>query len=680
MRNFFLSLLAFGLALNSSAQNRHDWCYSDEVLQERLAKDPSFVQEMARTNALLKQPPQAKSQGTVYQIPVVFHVVYASEADNISVAQIKDGLRVLNEDFRRMNADTGLTRNVFKGDAADMEIEFVLAQKDPQGNCTDGITRTQSNLSLTGDNNVKDLIHWDNSRYYNIWVTRRVRGTSRGNPNGVILGYSSFPRVGGQSYRNDGTVIRHDEVGTIGTAVTNGRTLTHETGHYLSLYHPFQGGCFNGDQVSDTPPVANPNYGCDLNINSCSNDSPDRKDQLENYMDYSSCQNMFTQGQKIRMRNVLQNSSLRGGIVSNGNLNFTGVNNPPACPPKAKVGTPRRYTCTGKPVTFQDLSEEGAATSWEWHFEKGNPATSTAQSPSVTYQEPGNWDVTLIASNSAGTDTLYLQDYMDVKAQQPPFFDRQWRNSFEYFNQLPFTFTTLDHGGNGTFEVFQGAGSEGNQSLRVQKTPNIPGEVDELISPAIKTQNGQDLFLFFDFAYVAQQNNNNAQLAVYASRDCGENWILRRTINSGRLRTAGARTGNFVPTDNQWFTEIIPFDAYVQDDPILIKFRFESGGGNHFYLDNIRFGEGQAIGQSERSLTRLQAYPNPARETLTITGHDLNGPLHLRISDLQGRILLERRSQNAEHQQIIHGLPSGLYLLELRSGAYHHSQKLRIQR
>lgn len=683
MRYLFFLGVALSTVLSLSAQHAHDWCYSDEILAQRMAEDPSLAQEIAQTNAALKQTPAAKTQGTVYKIPVVFHVVYASEADNISVAQIKDGLRVLNEDFRRLNADTNQTRNAFKGDASDVEIEFVLARKDPQGNCTDGITRTKSMRSLTGDNNVKDLINWDNSRYYNIWVTRRVRGTSRGNSGGVILGYSSFPRNGNQNYRDDGTVIRHDEVGTIGTAVTDGRTLTHETGHYLALFHPFQGGCFGGDQVSDTPPVASANYGCDLSTNSCSNDNPDRKDQIENFMDYSSCQNMFTQGQKNRMRNVITNSNLRGGIVSNGNLNFTGVNNPPACPPETKVGMARRYGCTGEPITFSDASEEGSATSWEWQFEKGTPATSTAPNPSVTYQQPGNWDVTLIASNSAGTDTLYLPDYVDVKAKQQPFFDRKWRNSFEYFSQLPFSYTTVDRGDNGTFYVFQGAGSEGNQCLRVDKTPNLPGEVDELISPAIKTKNGQDLFLFFDYAYVAQQNDDDAQLQVLASRDCGENWLLRRTINSGRLRTAANQGGNFVPGNNQWFTEIIPFDAYVQDDPILIKFRFESGGGNHFYLDHIRFGEGRSVGLAESaSASSLRAYPNPATETFTVEKPASAGPLHLHISDLQGRLLLEKSFPDTPkpRHEVTHGLPNGLYLIELRSGQQHHSQKLRIQR
>jgi len=684
MRYIFSLAMAFQMAFSLSAQEAHDWCYSDEILAQRMADDPSLVQEIAQTNAALKQTPAAKTQGTVYQIPVVFHVVYASEADNISVAQIKDGLRVLNEDFRRLNADTSQTRNAFKGDATDVEIEFVLARKDPQGNCTDGITRTKSMRSLTGDNSVKDLINWDNSRYYNIWVTRRVRGTSRGSSGGVILGYSSFPRNGNQSYRNDGTVIRHDEVGTIGTAVTDGRTLTHETGHYLALFHPFQGGCFGGDQVSDTPPVSAANYGCDLSTNSCSNDNPDRKDQIENYMDYSSCQNMFTQGQKNRMRNVITNSNLRGGIVSNGNLNFTGVNNPPTCPPKAKVGMARRYGCTGAPITFNDASEEGSATSWERQVERGTPATSTAPNPSVTYQQPGNWDVTLIASNSAGTDTLYLPDYVDVKAKQQPFFDREWRNSFEYFSQLPFSYTTVDRGNNGTFYVFQRAGSEGNQCLRVDKTPNLPGEVDELISPAIKTKNGQDLFLFFDYAYVAQRTDNDAQLQVLASRDCGENWLLRRTINSGRLRTAANQGGNFVPGNNQWFTEIIPFDAYVQDDPILIKFRFESGGGNHFYLDNIRFGEGRSVGLPETAgSSALRVYPNPAQETLTIENQTTkDAPLQLRISDLQGRELLTREIADdpQNHHTIKHDLPSGLYLLELRSAEHRHSQKLRIQR
>ena len=205
----------------------------------------------------------------------------------------------LNEDYRRLNADTADTRSIFKSVAADVEVEFQLARLDPSGNCTEGITRTYSTLTNNASNNVKSLISWNNKRYLNIWVVASIN--IPGGPNNV-LGYAYQPVSGGNNPTFDGVVIRHDQVGTIGTAASPtlggenfGRTLTHEVGHYLGLDHTFDGRCFGGDGCGDTPPAADPNYGCPTGINSCSNDAPNLPDQIENYMDYSDggCQNMY---------------------------------------------------------------------------------------------------------------------------------------------------------------------------------------------------------------------------------------------------------------------------------------------------------------------------------------------------------------------------------------------------
>lgn len=689
-RNFLtLCALSFILGTGASLQaQQHDWCASDEVRSQLLQENGVEAQSLQQANQLLsrKISRESKTEAVVRTVPVVVHVIYATANDNISTAQIKDGIRILNEDYRRINSDTSLTRSIFKNVTADVEIEFKLAGKDPQGNCTDGITRTQSPRSLKGNNNVKDLIHWDNDRYYNIWVTRRVRETERGSGGNTILGYSSFPQVGSQNYRNDGTVMRHDEFGSIGTSVADGRTLTHETGHYFGLLHPFQSfqggnGCTAGDQVADTPPVASANYGCNLGVNSCHNDSPDLPDQIENYMDYASCVNMFTQGQKTRMTNAITSTQLRNKLVSTNNLSLTGVTNPPTCKPEAKFEAPRRNYCTGEAVTFNDLTEEGEPSSWQWKFEAGTPATSTAQNPTVTYANPGNYDVTLISTNSAGTDSLVLEDYIYIKKGTQPFFDKRWMMSFE-LNYVPFTISRLDYGANGGFELFTNAGSEGDQSLRLDKT-DYPGEIDEVISPAISTKGGQDLTMTYDIAHAAQQNSNTDRLEVLVSRDCGITWTLRRFYQGFRLRTAPNTTGDFVPSASEWTTETLPFDAYIQDAPILVKFKYESGGGNNFYLDNIRFGEGRDIGQEEvQAGAQFQAYPNPAGAKIILETERLEEELEVRITDLSGRTVFEENypgRAEPSRQELHHELPDGMYILHLSSGARQKSEKLRIQ-
>jgi hypothetical protein len=293
-------------SLQLQAQTTHR-CGTDEYhaglagFEDRRARtDATLAQWMQDNPGLDQYTPEA-----TYTIPVVFHVMYYDQTDNISEAQINDALIRLNKDFRRLNSDAGQLRSIFTARAADLNIEFVRAKVDPTGKCTNGITRTQTPLTLAASNNVKSVVGWDNKKYLNIWVVRDIdlAGTQ---PNVIVLGYAAFP-YNGLPGTQDGIVIRHDQVGGTGTSVSNGRTLTHEAGHYFNLYHTFQGGCGQGDQCADTPPVTTASDGCNKTQNTCTNDVPDLPDMLENYMDYSddNCMNTFTLDQRSRAWAVL---------------------------------------------------------------------------------------------------------------------------------------------------------------------------------------------------------------------------------------------------------------------------------------------------------------------------------------------------------------------------------------
>lgn len=679
------------LSLQMQAQRpEKDWCgfddhyhaqMQDPIHQQQMEETERLIQRLVTEQQLQNEDAQAKTSNLVI-IPVVFHVVYATEQDNISVRQIEDGLRVMNEDFRKLNADASTVRSIFQNDAADIEIEFRLAKRAPDGSCTDGITRTKSNLSLSGTNSVKDLINWDNDRYYNIWITRHVANTTPGN-GGYVLGYSSFPRSGGQSYRNDGTVMRHDQLGTIGTSVADGRTLTHETGHYLALFHTFQGGCFgSGDQVADTPPVDEANFGCPTGRNSCTNDNPDRPDQIENYMDYTNCMRMFTNGQRQRMRAVINSSQLRGNLISNGNLAFTGITNPPPCAPEAKVEFDSRIVCVNEPLQLYDISEEGDADQWLWSTPGATNPSSSQQNPVVSYPRPGVYSISLEASNSAGSDSIRYNDWVYVKQSDQPFFTPTWTESFEN-SYIPFTTSILDGGDNNTFEITNRAASHGNQSLILHAAPTGVGETDEIVSPALQTENFSNLNLFFDFAFANRNPDNDDLLEVFASRDCGQTWIRRRSYRNFRLITAGLQGGNFSPSASEWSTEQIPFDAYIQEDPILIKFVYTNGGGNNLYIDNIRFGEGTDVGLLERTGPQIELYPNPAQNFVALKLSEVRDrQLEVNISDLSGKQLLRQALESDAGKidtRLQLDLSPGVYLLKLEGAETQYSQKLIIE-
>jgi pregnancy-associated plasma protein-A len=243
------------------------------------------------------------------RIPVVVHIVYKTDEQNISEEQIKSQIEVLSADYRKKNADLSSVPGVFQPVVADARIEFSLATTDPNGNPTNGITRTQTTVaSFSDDDAVKSAATggadpWPRESYLNIWVC---------DLRGGLLGYAQFP---GGPAATDGVVILYAAFGTMGTArapFNRGRTATHEIGHWLNLRHIWGDdgdGCSGDDFVADTPNQGGPNYGKpEFPTISCMNGP--HGDMFMNFMDYvdDAAMLMFTSGQVNRMQDTLDSS------------------------------------------------------------------------------------------------------------------------------------------------------------------------------------------------------------------------------------------------------------------------------------------------------------------------------------------------------------------------------------
>jgi hypothetical protein len=259
---------------------------------------------------------QESNSTALIRIPVVVHIVYNSAAQNISDEQVRSQIEALNRDFRRKNADSANTPARFRSSAADIAIEFFLAKADPYGGPTNGIVRRQTNIAeWTADDKIKFSAQggsnaWDSRSYFNIWVGNLRR----------ITGYSSAP---GSPADRDGIVISYAAFGTNGSAPYNmGRTAVHEAGHWLGLKHIWGDTYCGDDGVDDTPPQGNFTPGCPTGFrSSCSNGSIG--DMYMNYMDftYDACINLFTTGQKNRMRNCFSEGGPRNSILYSKGLN-----------------------------------------------------------------------------------------------------------------------------------------------------------------------------------------------------------------------------------------------------------------------------------------------------------------------------------------------------------------------
>lgn len=272
------------------------------------------------------------SYDTIFHIPVVFHILYSNNNENVHDSLILSQLEVLNRDFNRLNPDTTRTRNIFKPIVGSARIQFEFAATDPQGNATNGILRKSTTVTQWGtfngqlNDNMKFAASggsnaWDPARYLNVWVC----DMSFNNLDG-ILGYA-YPPVNHPSWSSSlwvadnrqGVVIHYKVVGRNNPRATGalansnkGRCAVHEVGHYLGLRHIWGDGsnCFATDFIDDTPKQASrSNFNCSFTANTCMDSPKDFPDMVENYMDYSSetCQNSFTKEQVLVMRNSIVN-------------------------------------------------------------------------------------------------------------------------------------------------------------------------------------------------------------------------------------------------------------------------------------------------------------------------------------------------------------------------------------
>jgi hypothetical protein len=303
---------------------------ADPYLAQRLRDREAAEAHPTRTEFLTNINNGTGSISPVIRIPVVVHVLYNTAAQNISDAQVQSQIDALNRDFRRLNADTVNTPAAYKKVAADCQFEFVLANVDPRGFVTNGIVRKKTNIQFFGlDDRIKHSAiggddPWDTEHYLNIWV---------GSLAGALFGYSS-PVYGPRN--TDGVVLAYQVFGTTGTAHAPfhmGRTAVHEVGHWLGLRHIWGDRYCGDDYVDDTPSQQTSTYGCMTGTPVSCGNAP-YGNMYMNYMDltYDACTNMFTQGQKEKMRSLFQAGDYREAMLSSRGADGNGLPVPVEAP------------------------------------------------------------------------------------------------------------------------------------------------------------------------------------------------------------------------------------------------------------------------------------------------------------------------------------------------------------
>ena len=679
MKRISLFLTAFILSLNVYSQGDKLHCSSPEMNKRAMLENPDAAAAKEKLDNFTQQFSNQAKQ--VYVIPVVFHVVHNYGSENISKAQIEDCIRVFNNDFRKRNSDTSITIPEFQGIAADCMIELRLAKIDPDGNCTDGIERIVSQTTYNANEDTKDAAPaWPRDKYLNVWTVASIESGA--------AGYSYYPSSvdGSWGAGRDGVLLLHNYVGSIGTSsVLTSRTLTHEVGHYLNLMHTWGNSnepglaenCNDDDDVFDTPNTIG-HTSCDLYANTCGS-----LDNIQNYMEYTYCNTMFTAGQRDRMHATLNNTVAdRNNLWTEQNLIATGTNNgytaAPCIPVSDFKGAPLNG-CAGFSVEFKDMSwNSDSITIREWSFPGGNPASSTIVEPLVEYANPGKFDVTLVTGNNSGTDTLTLSDFVNVidvnYGLGIPVNESFESATFPTNSDELLSWKITKEGSAGWARVVNAA-YDGTASLSVFNPANSAGDESELISPNILTDTlGANAEVKFRLAYAMRNSTSTDMLRVWVSYDCGETWKIRYSRSGASLATnGGAYVSSFTPTLSQWREETVSLGAFSAYPNILLKFVCISGDGNKIYIDKIGFGNTTEINSNDfNAIYKPELYPNPGEGPATLEWFSPSPEkVSVEISDLSGRLLysMSKEAEEGYNNMSIDraSLSQGIYLIRIKT-------------
>ena len=410
----------------SFAQNKVCGSYKGYI-QDDMHQNPEFYQSISEKNQSLKQEFERiqnnldisslrSTSDNKKIIPVVVHIIHDDGPENVSDEVVQEAIDALN---RNINGQSNLfesrTPDVFAALRGVPNVEFRLARIDPNGESTNGIVRVKSPLTNEPSprNAVKSVSYWNSYQYFNIWVIKKFLPESNGN---TLLGFAQFPFSG--SMATDGVVLIYSEFNDPSSS-----TLTHEAGHWLGLCHPWDcgAGTCGDDNIFDTPPAREANYGVSFNNfpyhvglqnQGCIADSMNWAGEMfMNYMDYTPDQftTMFSKGQVEVINETLEGDGTVPGfrqyMWSEVNIDETGTSDgflPPTCTKQLNIfeNNDAYQVCIGEETWFRSNSRifGNSISSVEWDFGDGT-ITSGSYNGQLghyelhTYANEGTYDV-----------------------------------------------------------------------------------------------------------------------------------------------------------------------------------------------------------------------------------------------------------------------------------------------
>jgi hypothetical protein len=643
-----------------------------------------------------------RKQGEPYQIPVVVHVIHNGElignGTNISDEQILSQINVLNKDFKRLNSDAANTPADFLPVAGSLDIEFVLARQDPQGEYTTGIVRvdggrpswTQGNDAL-----LKSMSYWPSEEYLNIWVCNLID----------FIGYAQFPvsnLEGLEEFRDeiaatDGVVVTYDAFGSDDDDVNNdfnlqspynkGRTLTHELGHFFGLRHiwgddTISNGCSGTDYIDDTPNQNQETSGCPNHPRtSCS-----EVIMFQNFMDYTNdaCMNLFTQNQAERMDLILSDPEVprRSSLLASKGLLYPGTLRNDV--KLAQIKSPLPVSCGNDlnlVLSIQNLgSKKLASVQITYRIDEENPITSvesfdsvasitTITLPITTSEGEHLLSVTVDLPNGNPDDdtsngSLTKKIVINSPTETLPTRQR-FENTLDERWTIVSPYTKSQWVGNDTYY---------QQSLLFATTAGEKGE-SWLVSPRIDFTTTTEPSLRFDWS--SYWNGSPATfLEVKYTNDCGASYqpLKKFTLQETTLSIRPSK-------EDDWNTTVVDLAPLSGQADVRVAFIVTSSNNNNrVHLDNIEFYVGKASPKIPLNEAVAVSCPEPGSISVTF---NVGEPQSVGISifDLLGRPALdgtEEKILNQTFAYTVNGLQTGIYIVRIKADGQYYSQKVFI--
>lgn len=638
-----------------------------------------------------------------YNLPVVVHVLYNTDAQNISDEQIKSQIDVLNKDFQRLNADAANTPNEFLPSAGSIDVNFVLARQDPDGFPTTGVNRVR--VSQTGfagggsdDYKIKSYSYWPAEDYLNIWVV---------NFSDNFLGYAQFPVSSGLSgissseandRLTDGLVIKYTVFGSVDDGKFNlaskynkGRTTTHEMGHFLGALRHIWGddvdACSGIDYVNDTPNQGGPTYFCPSGVlTSCG-----VSNMYQNYMDYTNdaCMNLFTKGQVERMKVVLANSPRRTSLLTSRGLLFPG--NATTDVKLLSIDSPSPVFCATSVTPVITVKNQGTSiiTSFSVTISASTSATQRfsdltigpgeqrqftlaktafhlgTNTLSILVSEPNGISDNTPANNSKSLN-LIVNDASDIIPLRQNF-DNTFSSAWTIVSQpQAVSWATM--------------ATNKNQSVVYNAFSNAAlGQQSWLVSPTLDFSQYQKASLFFDFSY-ASRGGQADELTILSSKDCGVTYSVIEFDKLGVELSDLTSSSTWTPSiATDWNRQFVDLSSLAGNSSVRLAFVATNGNGNNMFIDNIEF------------FTDNDPTPITAENPFSVYGStsefnitfnlDERQDVRLQLFDLVGRVIADQQLPNIlnqTYQSDVRLQASGVYIVRMQIGNQFYTSRVMV--